>query len=195
MLRRLGAHGMSPRYYHGLLGINSRLDSLQAAVLNIKLPHLEQWATLRRENATRYHKLLAAAGLDKILGLPTTHSACAHVWNQYTIRVPQAKRDGIRAALGAAGIGTEIYYPLPLHEQECFQSLGYVRGDLPETERAAAEVLSLPIFPELTIDEQNYVVAQLALSVKKEFPAPSNIVPAPKFLSAKPGVDQHTRER
>jgi dTDP-4-amino-4,6-dideoxygalactose transaminase len=190
-LRRLAAHGMSPRYYHGLLGINSRLDSLQAAVLNIKLPHLEEWATLRRENAGRYGKLMSAAGLDKVLGLPTTHSACVHVWNQYAIRIPHAKRDAIRAALGAAGIGTEIYYPLPLHLQECFQSLGYVHGDFPETERACAEVLNLPIFPEMGVEEQTYVVAQLALAVQKELPPPSAVVPAPKFLTVKPGVDQN----
>lgn len=182
-LRRLAAHGMSPRYYHPLLGINSRLDSLQAAVLNIKLPHLEEWATLRRENATRYHKLLAAAGLDKVLTLPTTHSACVHVWNQYTVRVPGGKRDAVRAALGGAGVGTEIYYPLPLHQQECFQSLGYVAGDLPETERAAKEVLSLPIFPELTVEEQNYTVEQLSIACRKEGLVPSAIVPAPKFLA------------
>lgn len=182
-LRRLAAHGMSPRYYHPLLGINSRLDSLQAAVLNIKLPHLEEWAMLRRENATRYHKLLTAAGLDKVLTLPSTHSACVHVWNQYTVRVPGGKRDAVRAALGAAGVGTEIYYPLPLHQQECFQSLGYVAGDLPETERAAKEVLSLPIFPELTVEEQNYTVEQLSIACRKEGLVPSSIVPAPKFLS------------
>lgn len=182
-IRKLAAHGMSPRYYHSLLGINSRLDSIQAAVLNVKLPHLEEWGTLRRENAMRYTKLLTAAGLDKVIGLPATSSACVHVWNQYTIRVPHGKRDAVRAALGTAGIGSEIYYPLPLHQQECFQSLGYKTGDLPETERAAAEVLSLPIFPELTTDEQTYVVEQLAEICRRELPAPTSVVPAPKFLT------------
>lgn len=182
-LRRLAAHGMSPRYYHALMGINSRLDTLQAAVLNIKLPHLDEWGTLRRENAGRYQKLMAAAGLDKVLTLPATHTACVHVWNQYTVRIPGGKRDAVRAALGAAGVGTEIYYPLPLHQQECFESLGYMAGDLPETERAAAEVLSLPIYPELTIDEQAYTVEQLAVSCRKEGLVPSAVVPAPKFLT------------
>jgi dTDP-4-amino-4,6-dideoxygalactose transaminase len=182
-LRRLAAHGMSPRYYHSLLGINSRLDTLQAAVLNVKLPHLEEWATLRRENATRYHKLLTAAGLDKVLALPATHSACVHVWNQYTVRVPGGKRDAIRAALGTAGVGSEIYYPLPLHQQECFANLGYVTGDLPETEAAARDVLSLPIFPELMIEEQAYTVEQLAIACRKEQLVGSAIVPAPKYLT------------
>lgn len=182
-LRRLAAHGMSPRYYHSLLGINSRLDTLQAAALNIKLPHLESWAAARRENAARYTKQLTAAGLDKVLTLPATHQACLHVWNQYTIRIPGGKRDAIRAALGAAGVGSEIYYPLPLHLQECFASLGYQMGDLPETERAASEVLSLPIFPELTAEEQAYVVEQLANACRQEQLTPSTVVPAPKFLS------------
>lgn len=194
-LRRLAAHGMSPRYYHSLIGINSRLDTLQAAVLNIKLPHLEEWATLRRDNAMRYHKLLTAAGLDKVLTLPATHSACVHVWNQYTVRVPSGKRDLIRAAMGTAGVGTEIYYPLPLHEQECFAGLGYKKGDLPETERAAAEVLSLPIFPELMQEEQAYVVEQLANACRKELSgASAAVVPAPKFLShTKTGVPPVTK--
>lgn len=182
-LRRLAAHGMNPRYYHSVVGINSRLDSIQAAILNVKLPHLEEWATLRRENAARYTKLLTAAGLDKVLGLPGTSSACVHVWNQYTIRVPHGKRDVFRTSLSAAGVGSEIYYPLPLHMQECFKNLGYREGDLPETERAAKEVLSLPIFPELRSDEQHYVVAQLAEICRRELPPPSSIVPAPKFLT------------
>jgi dTDP-4-amino-4,6-dideoxygalactose transaminase len=174
---------MAPRYYHSLVGINSRLDTLQAAALNVKLPHLEEWAMLRRENAGRYHKYFLAAGLDKIIALPGTSAACVHVWNQYTIRIPHGKRDVVRAALATAGVASEIYYPLPLHLQECFAPLGYRAGDLPETERAAAEVLSLPIFPELTADEQRYVVETLAEICRRELPTPGGIVPAPKFLS------------
>lgn len=179
-LRCLATHGMNPRYYHALVGINSRLDTLQAAVLNIKLRHLDAWGAARRENAQRYHKLLTEAGLDHVLALPATDAPCEHVWNQYTVRIPHGKRDAIRAQLSAAGVGTEIYYPLPLHMQECFKDLGYVPGDLPETEQAAQEVLSLPIFPELTAREQEYVVEQLAAACRRELPS-TGVVTAPKF--------------
>lgn len=161
-LRLLRMHGMEPRYYHHVVGINSRLDTLQAAVLNVKMPHLETWARQRETNALDYHSLFAEYGLDKILKLPQTARAARHVWNQYTIRVPDGRRDELRKRLAAAKIGTEIYYPVPLHEQACFASLGYKLGSLPETERAAREVLALPIFPELTADEQQTVVASIA---------------------------------
>lgn len=184
-LRRLATHGMSPRYYHAMVGINSRLDTLQAAVLNIKMRHLDAWGAARRENAQRYHMLLTQAGLDQVLALPATDAPCEHVWNQYTIRIPHGKRDAIRAHLMAAGVGSEIYYPLPLHMQECFKDLGYVPGDLPETEQAAQEVLSLPIFPELTLREQQYVVEQLAVACRQELPSSSGVVSAPKFLQPK----------
>ena len=160
-LRQLAAHGMKPRYYHGIVGINSRLDSIQAAVLNVKLPHLGRWTNERRANAARYHELFAAAGLDGTLELPHALPDRYHVWNQYTLRVPGGRRDALRAYLAEKKIGTEIYYPVPLHLQECFGSLGYERGSLPETERAAREVLSLPIFPELTPTEQKLVVDRI----------------------------------
>ena len=186
-LRLLRAHGMNPRYYHKLIGINSRLDSFQAAVLNVKFPHLEQWTAARQANAARYQALFTQAGLDRILGLPQAHPRCRHVWNQYVIRVPGGQRDALRAYLAEAKIGTEIYYPLGLHEQECFRFLGYRPGDLPETERAAREVLALPIFPELTPAEQERVVETIAAfyrrSPRTAIGAQSAAsVPPPKFL-------------
>ncbi len=167
-LALLRGHGMEPRYYHRLLGINSRLDSIQAAVLNIKLPHLEKWTQMREENARRYHELFTAAGLDMMLGLPTAVVPGRHVWNQYTVRVPDGRRDALRQHLAEHHIGTEIYYPVPIHRQECFAELGYGDVRLVETERAAAETIALPIFPELTADEQQTVVAQIADFCRRE---------------------------
>jgi dTDP-4-amino-4,6-dideoxygalactose transaminase len=160
-LRLYASHGMNPRYYHKVVGINSRLDTIQAAVLNVKLTRLAQWAEQRKANARRYHELATAAGLAGQVVLPQSEPHCEHVWNQYTIRVSGGRRDGVKALLADAGVGSEIYYPVPLHLQECFRSLGYKPGSLPETERAAKEVLSLPIFPELTAAEQQTVVARL----------------------------------
>src|SRR5690606_19489137 len=151
-----------PRYYHSEVGINSRLDSIQAAILRVKLAHLERWTEARRANALRYRELFATAGLDGELVLPIEAPDRGHVWNQFTIRIPGGARDRLREHLTACGVGTEIYYPLPLHLQECFRGLGYCEGSLPETERAASEVLSLPIFPELTEQEQETVVAHVA---------------------------------
>jgi dTDP-4-amino-4,6-dideoxygalactose transaminase len=161
-LRLLRVHGMEPRYYHQIIGINSRLDTVQAAVLCIKLPHLNDWARQRQTNAQRYHELFAELRLDQTIGLPSTARAAKHVWNQYVIRVPDGLRDSLRKHLTAEKIGTEIYYPVPLHEQKCFASLGYQLGSLPETELAARETLALPIFPELTADEQKRVVGAIA---------------------------------
>ncbi len=161
-LRLLRQHGMNPRYYHKLVGINSRLDSFQAAVLNVKLPHLDRWTALRQANAARYDELFSQTGLDRVLSLPQAPANCRHVWNQYVIRVPGGRRDTLREFLTKAKIGTEIYYPLGLHDQQCFGYLGYKAGDLPETDRAAREVLALPIFPELRAEEQQLVVARIA---------------------------------
>ncbi len=161
-LRLFAGHGMSPRYYHKVVGINSRLDTIQAAVLGVKLKHLEAWTNQRLHNAQQYDQQLSAAGLHEVLGLPETTSDYDHVWNQYTIRVPGGRRDAVKAALAEVGIGSEVYYPVPLHLQECFKPLGYGPGTLPETERAAREVLSIPIFPELTAAELTAVVNRLA---------------------------------
>jgi dTDP-4-amino-4,6-dideoxygalactose transaminase len=160
-LRLYAAHGMSPRYYHKVIGINSRLDTIQAAVLGVKLKRLASWAAARSANARRYDELLRAAGLDAQIGLPRAEPHCEHIWNQYTIRIRGGRRDAVKAQLAAAGVATEIYYPVPLHLQECYRSLGLRAGSLPHTERAAAEVLSLPIFPELTAAEQRTVVVRL----------------------------------
>ncbi len=161
-LRLLRVHGMRPRYFHSIVGINSRLDSFQAAMLNVKMPHLDRYTQRRQVNAARYGRLFAEAGLDRLLGLPSDGPKRRHVWNQYVVRVPEGKRDALREHLTAARIGSEIYYPLGLHDQECFAELGYEKGDLPETDRAAAEVLALPIFPELSAEQQRLVVEQIA---------------------------------
>jgi len=180
-LRLLRVHGMEPRYYHKVVGINSRLDSFQAAVLNVKFPCLDDWTRRREANARRYDALFVAAGLDRILVLPRHSTRCRHVWNQYVVRVPNAQRDRMRAFLAESKIGTEVYYPLGLHSQECFRELGYAPGDLPETERAAQEVLALPIFPELTADEQAFVVDRMAAFFRS---APrGHALSGPKFLT------------
>lgn len=170
-LRLLRGHGMQPRYYHQLIGINSRLDSLQAAVLNIKLPHLDTWTAARQERAQRYTEAFTQAGLTDVLELPTVAPERRHVWNQYIVRVSGGKRDELRTFLAERKVGTEIYYPVPLHQQACFQYLGCATGTLPETERAAVETLALPIFPELTIDEQRTVVEQIGAFFGREVKA------------------------
>jgi dTDP-4-amino-4,6-dideoxygalactose transaminase len=180
-LQLLRGHGMRPRYYHHVVGINSRLDSFQAAVLNVKFPHLDRWTEHRQANAARYTELFAEAGLDRAIGLPQALPRHRHVWNQYVVRVPDGKRDALRQFLGEMKIGTEIYYPLGLHEQECYRYLGYGPRDLPETYRAAQEVMALPIFPELTGHEQETVVAQIAAFFQKA--SSGHRVAAPKFLA------------
>jgi dTDP-4-amino-4,6-dideoxygalactose transaminase len=180
-LRLLRGHGMHPRYYHREVGINSRLDTLQAAALCVKLDHLEHWTAQRAQNAQHYTELFTEFGLDRVLGLPRQAAGRRHVWNQYIVRVPEGKRDTLRQYLADAKIGTEIYYPVPLHRQDCFRSLGYKTGDLPESERAAAETLALPIFPGLTQAEQHAVVTRIAdfYGLAQRF---GSSVPRPKFL-------------
>ena len=157
-LRLYSGHGMRPRYYHKVIGINSRLDSIQAAVLNVKIKHLDDAVTGRQKNAELYKELLQASGLANEISLPVSVYGDGHVWNQYTIRVHHGKRDELKAFLGERNIGSEIYYPVPLHMQHCFRTLGYQPEDLPETLRASREVLSLPIFPELEEEEVRIVV-------------------------------------
>lgn len=161
-IRLLANHGMGPRYHHQEVGINSRLDSLQAALLNVKLPHLSRWTEQRSENARRYFDLMNRAGLGQHLVLPHCLNQCGHVWNQFTVRIPGGQRDSVRQKLADARIGSEIYYPIPLHRQSCFAYLGYEKGSLPVTEKLANEVLSLPIFPGLTTEEIGSVVSNLS---------------------------------
>ena len=150
---------------------NSRLDTLQAAVLNVKLQHLRRWAIGRQRNATRYRDEFARLGLDKQLGIPQVAAGCDSVWNQYTIRIPDGRRDELQQFLAARKIGSAIYYPVPLHLQECFAELGYQSGSLPATEQAAAEVLSLPIYAELTMSGQDRTIRAIAEFLGIEYAA------------------------
>jgi dTDP-4-amino-4,6-dideoxygalactose transaminase len=165
--RMLRQHGMRRRYYHDEIGWNTRLDGFQGAILNVKLKYIAGWNDARRQVAERYHTLFAAAGLVEAgpyptrgVVLPHEVSGSRHVWHQFVIRTP--RRDALREFLSARKIGSEIYYPVPLHLQEALKSLGYGLGAFPEAERAAHEVLALPIFPELREDEQQTVVAAIA---------------------------------
>ena len=160
-VRLLRNHGAEPKYFHKRIGGNFRLDALQAAVLRVKLPHLEGWSARRRENADRYDRLFAGSPAADRITRPARHPDCRHIFNQYIIRVASLDvgRDAVRARLEAAGIGTEIYYPVPFHLQECFAPLGYRRGEFPSAEAAAAETLALPIYSELTEAQQREVVA------------------------------------
>ncbi len=157
-LRRLRVHGDQGGYRHAEIGLNSRLDSLQAAVLEVKLAHLESWTEARRANARRYENLFAHYGLSDLVTVPHELPGHRHVYNQFTIRVKDGRRDSLLASLKRDSIGAAVYYPIPLHLQDCFRFLGYKPGDLPETEAAAAEVLSLPIFAELGAERQETVV-------------------------------------
>jgi dTDP-4-amino-4,6-dideoxygalactose transaminase len=164
-LRTFREHGMEPRYFHHVIGGNFRLDEIQAAILSVKLPWLEKWASARRTAADFYAAELESAGLTGRISTPSEpyrHRGLAnhHVYHQYVIRTP--RRDALREHLGIRGIDTAIYYPLGLHEQKCFAYLGYKRGDFPETERAAGETLALPIYPEISREAQRYVVSAIA---------------------------------
>ncbi len=162
-MRRLRNHGSPQRYYHEEFGWNSRLDGIQAAVLRVKLPHVVDWNNRRRQRAATYDRLLTEAGVtsgNSPVRLLEVSPHAHHVFHQYVIRTQ--RRDDLRHFLSERGIGTEIYYPLPLHLQTCFAYLGYQPGDLPEAERAAREVLAIPMFPELTEGEQEWVVESIA---------------------------------
>jgi dTDP-4-amino-4,6-dideoxygalactose transaminase len=159
-LAMLRVHGMEPKYYHQLIGGNFRLDELQAAVLVIKLKHLDAWTRGRQENACFYFGAFERAGLKSTITLPAAISGIRHIYNQFIIRAP--KRDALRVHLATAGVGSEVYYPVPLHRQKCFASLGYAEGAFPESERAAAETLALPIYPELSREQLQYVVDTIA---------------------------------
>ncbi|MCZ6626303.1 MAG: DegT/DnrJ/EryC1/StrS family aminotransferase [Deltaproteobacteria bacterium] len=155
-LRMLRVHGAKPKYYHSIIGGNFRLDALQASVLRVKLKYLASWTEARRKNAERYRLMVEEKGLLEWVSLP--EDVPGHIYNQFVVRV--GNRDGLQAFLRQRGVATEVYYPLPLHYQECFENLGHRRGDFPEAEAAAEQSLALPVYPELTADQQRYVVDQ-----------------------------------
>ena len=156
----LRVHGSQIRYLHEAVGINSRLDALQAAVLHVKLKYLDQWTEGRRRNAERYRQLFGQTKHAECVVLPPTKPGNFHVYNQFTVRVP--KRDELRAFLKEKGVGTEVYYPLPMHLQNSYRELGHEKGSFPLSEQAAEEVMSIPIYPELTGAQQGYVVETIA---------------------------------
>jgi dTDP-4-amino-4,6-dideoxygalactose transaminase len=165
-LLALRVHGSEVKYYHKYVGLNSRLDGFQGAVLRVKLPHLDAWTEKRRSNARNYHRLFSDLGLGEEIGVPVERPNAKHIYNQYVIRVPN-KRDELRAYLTEKGVGTDIYYPVPLHLQECFEYLGSREGELPESEKAARETLALPVYPELEPDAQEYVATTIAEFFRK----------------------------
>ena len=158
--RLLREHGAAPKYYHHMVGANFRMDAIQAAVLRVKAPHLNAWTEARRVNASRYVRLFRERGLADVVTLPVEPTGSRHIFNQFTIRVPD--RDRVKRHLDACGIGSEIYYPVPFHLQPCFANLGHVRGDFPRAEQAANECLSIPIYSELSVDQQATVVDAIA---------------------------------
>ena len=162
-LRLVRNHGAEPKYFHTIVGANFRLDALQAAVLRVKLPHLASWTEARRLNAERYREMLAPLAAAGQVVLPVEPEGIYHIYNQFVIRL--AERDRVRAALDARRVGTEVYYPVPFHLQECFAFLGHSKGDFPAAEDAADHTLALPIFGELTEAEQRYVVDSIAQTI------------------------------
>jgi dTDP-4-amino-4,6-dideoxygalactose transaminase len=160
-VRLLREHGSRPKYYHALVGTNSRLDALQAAILRVKLRHLDRWSEKRARNATLYDQLFEGSRI----GRPYRDPRARHIYNQYVIRIPN--RDAVRQQLTERGIGTEVYYPVPLHLQQCFAMLGYQEGDLPHSETAAKETLALPIYPELTEEQIRSVAATVRDTVEQ----------------------------
>ena len=160
-LRALRVHGSEVRYYHKWVGLNSRLDGFQGAVLRVKLPHLDEWTDKRRSNAAKYRELFTDAGLTEQMCLPYERENVRHIYNQYVVRVP-GNRDELRDFLTANDVGTDIYYPVSLHLQECFSYLNYKDNDMPESEKASRETLALPIYPELRPEQQEYVVDKIA---------------------------------
>ena len=159
-MRVLRVHGGKPKYFHAFIGGNFRIDELQAAILRVKLKHLDAWTEARQRNAAYYSAAFERAGLAPHIVTPRAPAAGRHIFNQYAIRAE--RRDELRAALTERGIGTEIYYPVPLHLQQCFAALGHQQGDFPESERAAAETLALPVYPELSEAQLAHVVAAVA---------------------------------
>jgi dTDP-4-amino-4,6-dideoxygalactose transaminase len=165
----LRTHGMKPKYYHHVVGANFRMDAMQAAVLRVKAPHLAGWTEGRRANAARYRALFRAAGLDETVRLPIEPPDRSHIFNQFVIRT--SDRDGLKRHLDQNGIGNEIYYPVPFHLQPCFANLGYRQGSFPHAERAAQESLAIPVYGELTLDQQEAVVSAIGQFIHQRVPA------------------------
>lgn len=184
-VRRLRIHGDAGQYDHVEVGLNSRLDALQAAILRVKLRYLDQWTLARQENAARYDEFFEGYGLLDAITLPTTLSGRRHVFNQYCVRVTDGRRDDVLTGLRQRQIGCGVYYPKPLHLQTCFADLGYRPGSLPVAERASMETIALPIYPELGEERQERVVRAIAAALGRE-PKRSHqrVLPRPKFLSA-----------
>ena len=161
-LRMLRVHGEEQKYHHELVGINSRLDEIQAAVLRAKLPHLDDWTQARRQQVKQYELMFTSAGLNEHIEMPRVRDDGKHVFHLFVIRVQAGIRDALRNHLNANGVGNGVYYPVPLHLQECFRYLGFKAEDFPLAEAAAAETLALPAYPEMTAEQQNYVVSTIA---------------------------------
>ena len=174
-LRKLRVHGERKRYYHDLIGFNSRLDALQAAVLNVKLRYLDGWSNKRRENARHYDAAFAAADVPGLVPPRPPLGMGLHIYHQYVIRVPAEHRDPLREHLRDADIGSEAYYPVPLHLQECFEHLGYSSGDLPESEKAALETVALPIYPERTTEQLVDLAATIIAYLAPRVQAPATV--------------------
>jgi dTDP-4-amino-4,6-dideoxygalactose transaminase len=167
-MKCLRVHGMEPRYYHKYLGWNARLDALHAAMLRVKLPHLERWIANRQAVAARYDALIEEHHLSHFLERPIRRPHRRHTFNQYVVRVANGQRDALVRHLKAEHIGCEIYYPMALHEQECLRYLDYRKGDFPASESAAGQVLALPIYPELTADQQRRVIQSCAAFLRQQ---------------------------
>ena len=157
IVKVLRVHGGKPKYYHRIVGGNFRLDALQAAILRVKLKHLTRWTEMRRNNARRYRSLFEEMGLSKCVSVP--EDSAGHIYNQFVARFPD--RDRLQRFLREKGVETEVYYPVPLHLQDCFCDLGYRSGDFPNAEAAASDSLALPVYPELTEEQQRYVVEKI----------------------------------
>jgi dTDP-4-amino-4,6-dideoxygalactose transaminase len=167
-MRCLRNHGMEPKYFHKYMGWNGRLDALQAALLRVKLPHLDRWTAQRQAAARRYDALIDEQHLGGYLQRPVIEAQRRHVFNQYVVRVARGQRDALVRHFRAERIGCEIYYPIPLHLQECLRHLGYREGDFPASERAAQDVLALPMFPEITVDQQRRVMQCVANFLRRQ---------------------------
>ena len=175
MYHRKHQNNLIPKYHHKVIGGNFRLDPLQAAVIRVKLPRLEAWHAQRRENAERYTRQINEASIGEFVRTPEAvlpeHLTNRHIYNQYVIRVPE-RRNELRDYLAERGIGSEVYYRVPFHLQECFADLGYSKGDFPHSEAAAEQTLALPIYPELSRDMQDHVIAAVEAFLQAAGEAP-----------------------